>query len=421
MTSTSALPIILMGAGERGAQTFASYALRRPEDLCVVGVAESDPAQRRDFAAQHQIPAKRCFPTWQDCLDAPRLAEVALIALPVQWRAEAAAAALAAGYHVVLQPPMGLSPQECGALMRAQRAGDSALIMAHGLRYTAFYRALHDTLAAGKLGQIHTYRQERSIANWHLAHAWLRGRSLASYSNPMLFSEGLHELDLMLWLLKDPLESLSSEGQVRHFDRQTAPAPYLPTRCVDSCPIEADCYFSAKGLYAEKRLPGQPQKGWPHRMIAEGDESPEALQNAILKTRWGQCVYHLNTSLVDYQQMTMQSRSGIEVHLSLNAGAPLDQRIIRIEGSLGHLEADFIGLDSFIRLQVEGREQRMNFRLGPYSHGGEHGLMGSLNRILARPADWQLALENSFQAHLLAFVAEEARQSGKTLRFEKTP
>ena len=47
---------IVIGAGNRGADAYASYALAHPKELKIVGVAEPNPIRREMLATNHNIP-----------------------------------------------------------------------------------------------------------------------------------------------------------------------------------------------------------------------------------------------------------------------------------------------------------------------------------------------------------------------------
>ena len=52
---------IVLGAGQRGANVYAAYALNFPNELKIVGVAEPRADRRAAFAADHGIPESHCF------------------------------------------------------------------------------------------------------------------------------------------------------------------------------------------------------------------------------------------------------------------------------------------------------------------------------------------------------------------------
>jgi predicted dehydrogenase len=415
----SPIAVVLVGAGQRGARTYASYALRRPEEMRLVAVAEPDDVRRNQLGDEHNIPYKRRFRSWEDLLDAPLLGDVALICTPDDLHLQPSIYALRAGYHVLLETPIALTIADCLQLVQTTQSAHQQLIVSHALRYTAFYRALHDIIASHRVGKIISYKQDRLIPLWYSAHQFIRNPQRTGGENPILLMEGVHELDLMLWLLKEDIETVGAVGSSRYFDLSHAPAPNIPPSCVESCPIEAECPFSAVGTYLEKRYRGMPQKGFPYSVLADGDETQPTLVAAIEQTDWGKCVYHYQTQLVDHQTILIKSPSGVNVTLTINAHSPIDERTIQIDGSQGSLTAEFVGLESRIRFydHATGKENIINFRLGPYGHGGDHGLLGNLVKVLRGEAESLTLASQTIRAHLLAFAAEEARQQDRVCHF----
>ena len=66
---------ILIGAGARGMDAYGAYALRHPEKLKFVAVAEPNEARRSAMAAAHHIPPDRCFDDWKPLLALGKIAD----------------------------------------------------------------------------------------------------------------------------------------------------------------------------------------------------------------------------------------------------------------------------------------------------------------------------------------------------------
>ena len=60
---------ILIGAGQRGAQVYGAYALRHPDEIQFVAVAEPDKGRREAFVKDHDIPAENVFEDWHELLE----------------------------------------------------------------------------------------------------------------------------------------------------------------------------------------------------------------------------------------------------------------------------------------------------------------------------------------------------------------
>ncbi|MEE9410672.1 MAG: Gfo/Idh/MocA family oxidoreductase, partial [Candidatus Heimdallarchaeota archaeon] len=107
------LTAILIGAGDRGANTYGDYALRHPEEIKFLAVAEPLDLRRELFAEKHRIQKKYVFTSWESLLKSDKLADIAVIATQDQMHAEPAIQAMEKGYEVLLEKPMATTIEEC--------------------------------------------------------------------------------------------------------------------------------------------------------------------------------------------------------------------------------------------------------------------------------------------------------------------
>ena len=94
---------ILIGAGQRGADVYGTYALAHPDEICFVAVAEPNSERQARFAAQHKIPSQNQFESWEPLLSRPQYGQVALVCTQDQQHTAPTLAALRAGYDVLLE------------------------------------------------------------------------------------------------------------------------------------------------------------------------------------------------------------------------------------------------------------------------------------------------------------------------------
>jgi hypothetical protein len=113
----SAIDVVLVGAGNRGRAVFGAYALRHPERMRVVAVAEPHAERRAALAAQHGLAAERVSRTG------------ALVAARARTRhrrdrrtARRRARALGAGYHLLLESRSRPTPATACAWSRRRSA-----------------------------------------------------------------------------------------------------------------------------------------------------------------------------------------------------------------------------------------------------------------------------------------------------------
>ena len=145
---------VLIGAGQRGANDYAPFALRYPDQLRFVAVAEPLAERRARFALQHQIPLDNQFENWETLLANPQMARAALICTQDQMHVGPALAALRAGYDVLLEKPIATTREGCRQIVSTAVGLNRQLYVCHVLRYTRQFITMRQILLSGVLGQI---------------------------------------------------------------------------------------------------------------------------------------------------------------------------------------------------------------------------------------------------------------------------
>lgn len=431
------LELVLMGAGARGAHAYASYAFAHPEEVRFVGVAEPDPIRRRRFAEEHDLDESHTFASWEELIAAGKLADGALITTQDQMHVEPTIAALEAGYDVLLEKPMADSLEGCVRLVQAAERTGRSLQICHVLRYTPFWQTLHGILASGRLGRIITVEHRENVAWWHMSHSFVRGNwRNKSLSTPMILAKCCHDLDLLVWNLDDPVVRLSSVGSLIHYAAESV-GPEIPLRCTDGCPIEADCPFSAIGIYLDARLLPGP------RRLAEGEDAPrvwpfmtmtddlswDGRLQALKDGPYGRCVYRCDNDVVDHQTVLMETASGASVTLVMHGHSYEEYRSMRFDGTKASLRACFGQRPEIIVYDHGGGEEIVEIPAASSGHGGgDWGTFRSFLRVLRGEEKALTDVRASLESHLLAFAAEEARLNGQVIdmaafraRAEQTP
>ncbi len=245
---------MLIGAGLRGHDVYGAYALRHPDRLRFVAVAEPGEARRLRFRQRHGIPEDRALASAEQLLARGRLAEAAFVCTPDVGHFAPALEALRLGYHLLLEKPMSPRLEECRTLAAFPLAAGQRAQVAHVLRYTRFWRALRDAVTDGAIGQVVHYEQTESVSTWHFAHSYVRGAyAVEERSSPLILAKACHDLDLIAWILGERALSVESRGSLQYYRPQNAPAG-APERCTDGCPAEATCPWFAPRIY----LRGEP-------------------------------------------------------------------------------------------------------------------------------------------------------------------
>ena len=92
---------ILLGAGNRGEKSYASYALNYPNELTFTGVAEPRKDRRDAFVKDHQIQEENAVSSWEELLNRPRMADCVLICTQDQMHYNPLKMAVQKGYHIL--------------------------------------------------------------------------------------------------------------------------------------------------------------------------------------------------------------------------------------------------------------------------------------------------------------------------------
>jgi predicted dehydrogenase len=411
----SALEAIVIGAGQRGRFVYGGWARAHPDRLRVTAIAEPDAARREAMAREHGLPAERVHTDWKPLLDGPRLGQVAIVATGDTQHVEPALAALARGYHLLLEKPIAPDPADCLRVVEAAERAGRILQIGHVLRYTEFYERVHAIASSGRLGEITAIDMREHVAHWHFAHSYVRGKFRSrAIAAPVVLAKACHDLDLLVWLVGREPERVASFGGVRHYRAESAPAG-APARCTDPCPVQAECPHDAVRFYLgpDERL----GRIWPWNDVSP-DPTREARRRALESGPYGRCVYRCDNDVADQQTLLVGFEGGLSASFALHGFATHERRTLRISGSLGELRG--VLQTGEIEVSRHGALEREEIRcagseLGHY--GGDGGLLTHFCDVVQRGAGGEVRASgrSALASHLLGFAAERARLSGEVI------
>jgi predicted dehydrogenase len=408
--------LIVIGAGSRGWR-YADYALQRPDELTIVGVAEPRSVYRDRLAADHRIPAANVVDDWRALAGRPRFADGVIIATPDALHAEPAEAFAGLGYHLLLEKPMAPSAAECRRIVAAVRSAGVIFAVCHVLRYTRYSDALKALLAAGRIGEVMSVEHLEPVGYWHQAHSFVRGnwRSAAG-SSPMLLAKSCHDLDWIRYMIGKPCVQVASFGSLSHFRRDRRPAG-AADRCLD-CGVEPSCPYSAKKIYLGRVARGE--TGWPVDVLA-AVPTAATIEAALRDGPYGQCVYACDNDVVDHQVVAMRFAGGATASFTMTGFSRQRDRETRVFGTHGEIRGDgsTIEVHDFLTDRTERIDpsQASDGTILTGHGGGDLRLMEEFvaavaaedpGRILSGP-------EETLETHLVVFAAEEARREGRVV------
>jgi len=142
---TKAVKAILIGAGDRG-NIYANYALINPEELDIVGVADSNAVRNGVLARKHKIPAANRFYKWEDVFKKEKFADAVIISTPDNLHYGPCIKALEMGYDVLLEKPIANTEYECRKILETARQTGRIVCVCHVLRYSPYFRQLKEII-----------------------------------------------------------------------------------------------------------------------------------------------------------------------------------------------------------------------------------------------------------------------------------
>lgn len=400
----------LIGAGERGANCYAPYALKYPDEVKFVCVAEPLKERRDAFGKAHGIGPDKRYEDWKEMLAQDQELDGVIIATQDRQHYEPAMAAIAAGYSVLLEKPMAETLEKTRAIVEEAKEKGVLLMVCHVLRHTPFFREMKAVIDSGRIGEVKSIHHIENIGYWHFAHSYVRGNwHNTRETTPMIVAKCCHDTDIFNFLLGGKRwGKITSFGSLSYFTAQNMPEG-ATLNCMDGCPYNKDCMYSAY-KYLDDRKSRQNFRD----IVMRTDDRQEFLER-LHKSPYSRCVYQCDNDAVERQVVNIEYEDGVTVSFQASAFTMDIIRQTKIMGTKGEIEG-CIDDDSFvIRDFATGNETRVRVHTPKTLHsGGDECIMQSFVHAIAfpNPENRKLSAELSLQGHEMAFAAEYSRTHG---------
>ncbi len=408
---------IIIGAGQRGASVYASYALNFPNELKIAAVAEPREDRRIAIAEEHAIPEENCFADWKEALSREKFADCVFVCTQDRMHFEPVLTALERGYDVLCEKPMSYDRSEIIGMGEKARRTGRILSVCHVLRYSPFFVKLRELIRDGSIGQLVSIQHIESVGYWHAAHSFVRGNWRRSdESCPMILAKCCHDTDILTWLADSPCRWVSSYGSLAHFNMEHKPEG-APPYCLDGCIHRDGCPYYAPRFYLEH--PKAVSDGFVS--VVNLDQSNEAVLEALQHGPYGRCVYQCDNNVVDNQIVNLLYENGVSASLTMCAFTEHCERIINVMGShgqiVGNLEKSTLEISDF----VTGNHTTLHIHTPRGGHSGsDSSMMREFLWTVRNGKTSKTSADASVESHLIALAAEESRlQGGKTIDMKK--
>jgi len=158
--------------------------------------------ERREFAESRGLKA---FDNLQDFLDS-RLFDLVVVGTPNQYHCPMTCAALEAGYHVMCEKPVAMNCAELEKMIATSKKVRKMFTVHHNRRWDRDLLILKEALATEKIGNV--YSIENRVHNKYGNGMMSGWRKFADHGGGMLGDWGIHVLDQILYLIKEPVHSV---------------------------------------------------------------------------------------------------------------------------------------------------------------------------------------------------------------------
>jgi len=393
---------ILIGAGHRGT-IYADYAIKQPDELKIVAVADINIKRRNSIKDQHGIRDSFCFSNWEDVFKGEKYADAVIIATPDNLHIQPCLAALDAGYDVLLEKPIAPTEDECRIVLEKASASKRIVGVCHVLRYTPYFRELKEIIDAGLIGNIISIQHMEPIEQIHMSHSYVRGKWKNSKTGtPIVLAKSCHDTDIIRWLVDSPAHDVHCFGNLSWFTNINAPEGSTE-RCTDGCKVESSCPYSALQIYLrdKKRL-------YVFDMPDNKYQWDKFILEQLKVTDYGRCVYRMDNDQPDHLTVNMLFENGVTAAFSMEAHVSYEGRRTRIMGSKGDIVGD---MEAFEMTDFKTRK-KTSWKMKTDPHGGgDHRLMKDWIQAVAQQDKSLLSssIEVSIESHLMAFAAEKSR------------
>lgn len=413
--------VIVIGAGARGIG-YSDIAVKQVGGFEIVAVAEPIDARRNYIRDTFNVSDEMCHRSWEDLLARPKFADLVIIATMDRDHLAPALAAIEKGYDILLEKPMGATPEECYEIERAARAKGVFVLVCHVLRFTPFFITLKKLIDSGKIGDIVHIQHAECVGHIHQSHSFVRGNwKNSKESTPMIVQKSCHDMDILQWLIGKECTRVHSFGSLTYFKEENAPNG-APSHCINGCPHSDTCCYNAVKIYRE-----MPKTNTFVKAMTKRNSPTAADIEKELHGDYGRCVFKCNNNVVDHQSVNLEFEGGITVSFTMcafNKGS----RNIRIMGTAGEISANMGGDHVMLFDFSSGKTEKIMISdvmtdetIDGGHGGGDQGIISALkNRLDGNLKNKSICtLEETCKNHLIAFAAEESRLSGKVVDFKE--
>jgi predicted dehydrogenase len=202
----------IVGAGVIG-RTHAACIRELAPDATLALVVDEIPGRARDLAAAHGTEAATSAAAafGRDDID------TVAICTPSGGHAELTVAALDAGKHVIVEKPVDVTLRAAHRVLEAEARAAGLVTVVSQHRFDPASQLVHRAIQEGRLGRLTS--GVASVAWWRGQDYYDSGGWRGSWAldgGGALMNQGIHTVDLLVWMLGEPVEVTAQTACLAH-------------------------------------------------------------------------------------------------------------------------------------------------------------------------------------------------------------
>ncbi len=360
----------IIGAGGRGINAFGSIFVNQFADQARI-MALADPNLERAAAGLETIGARAdIYADYREML-ARRDIDAVVVTTPDYLHEEHCIAAFRSGKHVLVDKPLAISAAGCLRVIAAARQARRILYMGFNLRHNIVLRRIKSIVAEGQLGRLFAVQATEYYNGGRTYMA--RWNRLKKYSGSLFIHKGSHDFDIINWFML-PARPVRVSCFASVFTLNPQGLPFKSRRGVkpgptcSACPYQKEC--PDVNHQAIRSLPNVSAERLAARNRMFGAE-------AVRRDGYHKdlCLYLSDKDTHDQGVAIVEYDTGAAATHSECFVTPLSDRLYRIDGTLGHLDASLH--DTRIQIRPRWTQDLTEHKLVPGAggHGGADPLM----------------------------------------------
>ncbi len=209
--------LAIVGTGHRAWSHIA--VIKELPQFQIVAMADPTPANL-DHAAS-MVQGVKTYADYHKMLEETKDLDAVVVVTPSFLHAQVTIAALNRGLNVLCEKPIATTIQDANRMIEASRQSGKLLYIGFQKRFSPAHSKLHELAAAGEIGKIEFISANLFRGDWN-PESWkytdpktgvsTNWRYLEYTEGSALLEDGIHEMDVLNWILNDQVTHVIASG-----------------------------------------------------------------------------------------------------------------------------------------------------------------------------------------------------------------